>query len=64
VLPRIECPMLVIHGDQDEFGSEAHPRLIERLVPRAEIHLLPRVGHMPQRESADLVYSFIGRFLS
>ena len=64
VLPRVACPMLVIHGDQDEFGSEAHPQLIARLVPRAEIHVLAGVGHMPQRESAASVYSLIENFLS
>ena len=64
VLPRISCPVLAIHGDQDEFGSEAHPRLIEQLVSRAEVHLLTGVGHMPQRESAAQVHSFIENFLS
>jgi pimeloyl-ACP methyl ester carboxylesterase len=63
VLPRIECPVLTIHGDQDEFGSEAHPHLIQRLVPRAVTHVLPGIGHVPQREKPDLVFSFIEDFL-
>jgi pimeloyl-ACP methyl ester carboxylesterase len=63
VLPRIECPVLAIHGDQDEFGSVAHPHLIQRLVPRAEIHLLPGIGHVPQRENAGLILSLIEKFL-
>jgi pimeloyl-ACP methyl ester carboxylesterase len=63
VLPRIECPVLAIHGDQDEFGSVAHPHLTQRLVPRAEIHLLPGIGHVPQRENAGLILSLIEKFL-
>jgi len=31
-LPKMHCPSLVIHGDNDEYGSIQFPELILKLV--------------------------------
>ncbi len=63
-LPRVCCPALAIHGDNDEFGSERHPQLIARHAGgHVEQALLPDVGHVPHREQPDVVLERVGRFL-
>lgn len=32
VLPAVRCPTLSLHGEQDEFGSQAHPRRFTALT--------------------------------
>jgi pimeloyl-ACP methyl ester carboxylesterase len=51
VLPRVACPLLAIHGADDEYGSPRHPGMLIRLAggPAREL-LMPETGHMPHRE--------------
>ena len=64
-LPRVTCPVLVIHGDQDEYGSAAHPRRIaEGVAGPARLEMLPRGGHIPYREQPALVVRLIADFLA
>jgi pimeloyl-ACP methyl ester carboxylesterase len=65
VLPRVQCPVLAIHGAQDEYGSPAHPRLIgERAGGPAQVEILEGVGHLPHREQPELVVRLIADFLA
>lgn len=64
-LPRIKCPILAIHGDQDEFGSLLHPQLIAALGGgRVQASILPGCGHVPHKEQPgaviDSVMGFVG----
>lgn len=61
-LSRVRCPVLAIHGEQDEYGSTEHPQRIARGRGMAEI--LPGVGHVPYREREEDVVMLISRFLS
>ncbi|MBF8670630.1 alpha/beta hydrolase [Pseudomonas putida] len=64
VLPQVRCPLLSLHGDNDEFGSSAHP---ERLVALAGgpglMRLLQGCGHVPHREQAERVLAEVLQFL-
>lgn len=54
-LRQVRCPVLVVHGENDEYGSTLHPRRIARLVPgEATTLILPDCGHVPHRQFADL----------
>ena len=65
VLPRVRCPLLVLHGELDEYGSTAHPRLIGELAGQpAGVQILPGVGHVPQREQPDEVVRRVATFLA
>ncbi|GGY17005.1 alpha/beta fold hydrolase [Paludibacterium paludis] len=64
VLPRVDCPTLVIHGENDEYGSAAHPRRIANGIgTRARMTLLPETGHVPHREDGHGIARRIAGFL-
>jgi pimeloyl-ACP methyl ester carboxylesterase len=64
-LPRVACPVLAIHGEDDEYGSSRHPEIIGRYGRgRAEVRLLPGIGHMPHREDEAQVLNLVVAFLA
>jgi len=65
VLPRVRCPVLALHGDRDEYGSEAFPRrIVAGVAGPARMVLLDDCGHMPHREHPDRVLAEIAAFVS
>lgn len=52
-LPRISCPVLVIQGEQDEYGTTTQLDAIARQVPQARTVLLPDCRHSPHRDQPD-----------
>lgn len=51
VLPHIKCPVLVMHGDKDEYGSLKHPEMIRELTGGAvEMVVLTNCGSCPIRK--------------
>lgn len=66
VLPRVKCPVLAIHGADDEYGSVRHPERIARLAGGpARVAVMPDTRHVPHREreqaALDLVADFLRR---
>ncbi|MDW8318077.1 MAG: alpha/beta hydrolase [Anaerolineae bacterium] len=49
-LERVGCPVLVVHGVEDEFFPVAHAELVAARLVHSELWLLPGVGHMPHGE--------------
>jgi len=63
-LRRVRCPVLVIHGDEDEYGSVRHPERIGGLTaPNSTIEVLRGCGHVPHRERSDIVIELVGSWL-
>jgi len=63
VLPSVECPILVIHGDQDEYGSVAFPEFIrDHVAGPVEMHVLRGCGHVPHREQPERVLDLVTQF--
>lgn len=63
-LPKVHCPVLIIHGENDEYGSRRHPERIGALAAGpATIEILPDCGHIPYREKEDDLIAIIGTFL-
>lgn len=63
-LARVHCPVLVIHGDQDDYGSLAFPRRIaERCAGPVTVEILSRCGHTPHRERNTDVLRLCADFL-
>ncbi|VVM35527.1 alpha/beta fold hydrolase [Pseudomonas fluorescens] len=61
----IQCPLLVIHGVEDEYGSAAHPERIAKLtVKQSEILMLSDCHHVPHRETPEAVVAATQRFIS
>jgi pimeloyl-ACP methyl ester carboxylesterase len=63
-LRSIACPVLVIQGVDDEYGTLAHVNGIARRVARAETLLLSECGHSPHRDRPDKVIEATVRFVS
>jgi len=62
-LPRIECPVLAIQGEDDEYGTMEQVDRIGRAIPHARILKLARCGHSAHREQAEDVLEAIRGFV-
>lgn len=64
VLPQVRCPLLAIHGAEDEYGSVQQPELIARLVAGpARLEIMPGTRHVPHREHQVAVLGMVADFL-
>jgi pimeloyl-ACP methyl ester carboxylesterase len=64
-LPMIDCPLLVIQGRDDEYGTMAQLDAIDRQVDgRVERVELAACGHSPQRDQPDATLAAIARFVA
>lgn len=65
VLPRVQCPVLALHGENDEYGTAYHPEAIGRLAAGpARVEILAGVGHVPHREQPQAVLDKVAGFLA
>jgi len=65
VLPGVRCRARALHGELDEYGSAAHPAMIERLAGGpARSEMLAGLGHVPQRERPDEIARRVADFLA
>lgn len=64
-LRRVRCPVLVFHGDGDEYGSVSQPRRIAELTDSlSTLCLLEDCGHVPHREKSAVVLPQIVTWLA
>ena len=64
-LPSIRCPVLVLQGAEDEFGTPDQVRAIaEGVSGSARAQLIPDVGHTPHRAAPEEVLRLTTAFLS
>jgi pimeloyl-ACP methyl ester carboxylesterase len=49
-LHALACPVLVIQGEDDEYGTLAQVEAIKRRVPNTQSLVLPDCGHSPHRD--------------
>jgi pimeloyl-ACP methyl ester carboxylesterase len=64
-LEKVRCPVLAIHGDQDEYGSCEFPRRIAGGVETySEAVILKGFGHVPHRENPERVLDVVSGFLT
>lgn len=62
--PGFACPLLAIHGTDDEYGSVAHPKRVARLGRGVvQTLLLDNCQHVPHRERQEVVVETIEQFL-
>lgn len=63
-LPRITCPLLVIQGADDRYGTPVQVEAIVRQAAGpAEALLLPGCGHIPHQQARDRVLASMVRFI-
>jgi pimeloyl-ACP methyl ester carboxylesterase len=59
----IRCPVLVLQGAQDEYGTTAQIDAIQRRIPSASAIILEDCGHAPHRDCGEATLSAITQFL-
>ena len=61
----VRCPVLAMHGTEDEYGSTAQPERIVTLAGApARLALLQRCGHVPHREQEATVLDAVRAFVT
>jgi pimeloyl-ACP methyl ester carboxylesterase len=64
-LPRIMVPVLVLQGENDEYGTSAQVEAIARQAGAgAEVLLLPDCGHAPHRQQEAKTFQAMAGFIS
>lgn len=64
-LARILCPLCAIHGQDDEYGTDVHPRRIVALARGVtRLELIPDCGHVPHRTSSAKILDIVRTFLA
>lgn len=64
-LPNVKCPLLAIHGEEDEYGSEKFPEMLTRLTGgKSQMELIKDCGHIPHRERREVVLALVSTFLA
>jgi pimeloyl-ACP methyl ester carboxylesterase len=63
-LPAIQSPVLVVQGEDDEYGTPAQvDALLRQVKGPVESLVLPRCGHSPHATHADEVLEAASRFI-
>jgi pimeloyl-ACP methyl ester carboxylesterase len=63
-LKKIQCPTLVMVGDQDKATVPAKARLIQQHIQRARLVMIPGAGHTASVEEPTFVNHSLDEFLS
>jgi pimeloyl-ACP methyl ester carboxylesterase len=64
ILPDIRCPILVIQGEDDDYGSVAQVEAIASQVSGpSEKLLIPDCGHRPHHQAREVVLREMNRFI-
>ncbi len=63
-LATIACPVLAVQGVNDEYGTLAQIRNIQRQVPHAELLELEHCGHSPHRDQPQALTQACLKFFS
>jgi pimeloyl-ACP methyl ester carboxylesterase len=61
-LAEIQCPVLVIQGDQDEYGTDAQMQRIFLQARAVELLYVPECRHSPHRDQPHLVLEKVARW--
>jgi pimeloyl-ACP methyl ester carboxylesterase len=60
---RVDCPVLMIQGGADEYGTLAQLDAVAARAPQAERLVVPGAGHSPHRDAPDLVLERVAAFV-
>ncbi len=63
-LPHIACPVLVLQGERDEFGTTMQLAALQASIARVQHEIFASTGHLPHREQAESVLQRVSQFLS
>ena len=64
LLERIACPVLVLQGEGDQYGTGAQVSTIVTSAPNATGHMLPDCGHVAHRDQPERIADYLAAFVS
>jgi 3-oxoadipate enol-lactonase len=64
LLPKIECPTLVLVGDEDVVTPPAVAEEMHRAIHRAELSIVPGAGHLASLEQPERFNLAVAQFLA
>ena len=64
LLPQIQCPALVLTGRDDAWSTPSRHLDMAQLIPKSELVLVPKSGHMSPMERPDEVTAAMRAWLS
>lgn len=63
-LPSINCPILFIQGEQDEYGTaEQMQGVVRNTKAHVELYLIPGVGHTPHKQAGEEIIERTAAFI-
>jgi len=63
-LNAIRCPVLVIQGEDDEYGTTKQIAAIQAKLPSTEVLMLPKCKHAPHRDQPEATLARIKQFVA
>ena len=64
-ITQIQCPLLVIHGELDEYGSLAQPQqFINYASGKSQMEIITGAKHMPHKENPEQILEIIQSFIA
>jgi len=64
-LHRVNVPVKIVWGEADKILPVAYAHEFKKLMPKADVEIIPRCGHLPQAEKpdqfCDVVFRFAGK---
>ena len=61
-LHRVQCPTLILWGESDGLISPEHGKAYQRLLPNAQLTILPECGHLPMLEKEEEFVKLVAEF--
>ena len=63
-LSKINCPSLVIQGEDDDYALPSHATDLAKLIGKnAEVHLIKNCGHFPHKDQPKITLNLIENFI-
>jgi len=64
VMPRIDVPVLLIHGDESQFYSQELAHWLAEQIPQAQLHIYEESDHSPHLWHRELFVSQLSQFVN
>ena len=64
LLSNLDVPVLILHGQEDQVIPSGEAEAMANAIPNSELHLIAKVGHLPNLERPEEFNRLVGDFLN
>lgn len=64
LLEKISCPVLVLQGAKDSFGTTVHLEALQDAIPNLQHEIFADTGHLPHREQTERLLNRVAQFIN